>query len=183
MFQHGNVILRKLRREDLPTLLDLKYESWGTTHQVTIANMEDQERWFESLDKNVHTPRNLMLMAHSPKVVNPFGIFKITNIDWASRSCFAAWDVFKEFRGKKLGKPLVVAGTSFCFNVFNLHRVECEILETNIASQKCAESAGFKLEGTKRESIVKMGKYINSGVYGVLDREFTALHPAANSVE
>lgn len=183
MFRHGGVILRKLAREDLPTLLELKSESWETTHHVTIANMEDQERWFDSLDNNVHTPRNLMLMAHSPKVVKPFGIYKISEIDWANRNCFAAWDVFKEFRGKKLGKPLVVAGTAFCFHVLNLWRVGCEILETNIASQKCAEAAGFQREGLKRESVAKLGKYINSDVYGVLEREFSALQAAQNQVD
>lgn len=161
MFQYGEVILRKLQRDDLPTLMELKQESWGTTHHVTIANMEDQERWFDSLDKNVHTPRNLMLMAYSPKVVSPFGIYKISEIDWVNGSCFAAWDIFKEFRGKKLGKPIVTAGTAFCFLVLNLRRVECEILETNIASQKCAEAAGFQREGLKRESVAKLGKYLN----------------------
>jgi len=183
MFQHGDIILRKLQRDDLPTLLELKSESWETTHHVTIANLEDQERWFDSLDKNVHTPRNLMLIACCPKIVKPFGVYKISDIDWVSRNCFAAWDVFKEFRGMKLGKPLVAAGTAFCFEVLNLWRVGCEILETNIASQKCAESAGFRLEGTKRESVVKLGKYINSGVYGVLEREFSALQPTSNQVD
>lgn len=182
MFQYGEVIFRKLQRDDLPTLMELKQESWGTTHHVTIANMEDQERWFDSLDKNVHTPRNLMLMAYSPKVVSPFGIYKISEIDWVNGSCFAAWDIFKEFRGKKLGKPIVTAGTAFCFLVLNLRRVECEILETNIASQKCAEAAGFQCEGLKRESVAKLGKYLNSGVYGVLERDFAALHTLTNLV-
>jgi ribosomal-protein-alanine N-acetyltransferase len=184
MFQFQEITLKKLCRDDLQKLLDLKSESWATTHHATIANIEDQERWFDSLDQNVHTPRNLMLIAHSPKIVSSsFGVFKISEIDWVSRSCFAAWDVFREFRGKKLGRPLVAAGVAFCFRLLNLRRVNCEILATNIASKKCAESAGFQQEGLKRESVSKMGEYIDSEIYGVLSREFAALHGGPNQVE
>lgn len=176
MFAFSGIILRKLKRDDLQTLLDLKNESWMTTHQITIATMEDQLRWFESLDKDVHTPKNLVLIAESTKFTKPVGVYKISNIDWANRNCAVAWDIFHQFRGKKLGKPLVIAGTAFCFKILNMWRVGCEILENNIASQKCAEAAGFQLEGLKRESVLKLEKYINSGVYGVLARDFSALH-------
>jgi len=183
MFGYGGIVLRKLKRDDLMNLLDLKNESWLTTHRITIATMEDQVRWFESLDKDVHTPKNLILIGESAKVGKPFGVYKITDIDWSNRNCAAAWDVYKPFRGQKLGKPLVMAGTAFCFEVLNMWRVGCEILEENTPSQKCAESAGFKLEGLKRQSVAKLGKYLNSGVYGVLASEFSALQLASNQVD
>ena len=183
MFGFDGIVLRKLRRDDLSNLLDLKNESWLTTHHITIATMEDQVRWFESLDKDVHTPKNLILVAESAKFGKPVGVYKITDIDWSNRNCAAAWDIYKHFRNQKLGKPLVITGTAFCFQVLNMWRVGCEILEENIPSQKCAEAAGFKLEGLKRQSVVKLGKYVNSGVYGVLADEFSALHLQSNQVD
>lgn len=57
-----------------------------------------------------------------------------------------------------------------------------KLQEINIASQKCAEAAGFQHEGLKRESVAKLGKYLNSGVYGVLERDFAALHTLTNLV-
>lgn len=176
MFNFENIRFDKLERALLGKLLALKSESWETTHQITIANSEDQNRWFDSLDQNVHTPRNLILVAstHNEKICSfmDFGIFKITDIDWANRTAFVAWDVFKNHRGIGLGKTLVRGGTTFCFRMLNLHRLNCEILETNIPSQKCAEVAGFVKEGIKRESVLKQGVYIDSGVYGMLSKDF-----------
>ena len=184
MFQFGDVKLEKLTDDHLKTLLHLKSESWETTHRITVANYDDQKRWFDSLDKDVHTPKNLMLLANhkSDPCWKQFGIYKITNIDWANRTADVAWDIFKEYRGKKMGKPLVLAGTAFCFHIFNLHRLNCEILESNIPSQKCADWAGFKKEGVKRESVLKKGFFLDSGIYGVLERDF-ALQLVKNGLE
>jgi len=161
------VSFRKLERADLPRLLSLKLESFETTHHVTIANMEDQERWFNSLDHHVHTPRSLALIGSSEEA-SDFGLIKVTGIDWVSRSADLAWDVFKEHRGKGLGKPLVTAGVRYCFDILNLRRLTAEVLENNPASTKCALAAGFVQEGVKRAAVFKGNVYLNSVVYGVL---------------
>ncbi len=81
MFESNNIILKKLCRGDLGVLLELKSESWETTHRITIATLEDQIRWFDSLDKDVHTPKNLMLIAYgSIDETKPrIGLFKISS--------------------------------------------------------------------------------------------------------
>lgn len=163
------MFFRKVEREDLGRLLELKLESFETTHHVAIVTMEDQERWFESLDKHIHTPRNLHLIALNP---TKFGIIKLTNIDWISRSSDMAWDVFKEHRGKGLGKEMVKSGVDFCFDVLNLRRLTAEVLSNNPASAKCAEHAGFVKEGVKKESTYKSSSYLDSAVYGVLKRDW-----------
>lgn len=173
MFEHKGVILEKIKKEHLLELLELKEESWMTTHNITIANMDDQIRWYESLDKDVHCPKNLVLIGGNQEV--DYGVYKISNINWISRTGMVAWDVFRRFRGNGFGKKLVEAGASFAFNVLELRRIECEILETNIASQKCAESAGFVKEGVKRQSIVRMGNSIDSWLYGCLISDFKSV--------
>jgi len=176
MFKHNGLNLTKLQREDLSLLLDLKSESWETTHHITIATMEDQVRWFESLDKDVHSPCSLVLMA-CDKENSKIGIFKISSVDWVNRTADVAWDIFKPHRGNGFGKSLVAAGSTFCFQILNLWRLNCEILETNTVSQKCAFSAGFEKEGVKKESVIKLGSYVDSGIYGLLAENFIALHP------
>lgn len=174
MFNHKGINLHKLQRDLLPKLLELKNESWESTHHITIATMDDQVRWFESLDRDVHTPRNLVLVASQTGFSN-FGIFKISNVDWHARTADVAWDIFKEHRGLKLGAPLVFSGAAFCFKILNLWRLNCEILETNIASQKCADKSGFVKEGVKRKSAYKSSGHVDSGVWGALRQDFTDL--------
>lgn len=78
MFKHNGLTFRKLRREDLKLLQSLKEESWFATHTVAFVNDEDQNRWFDSLDKNVGNPRNLMLIAENDQG-DAVGIYKISS--------------------------------------------------------------------------------------------------------
>jgi len=166
MFSYKSLTLRKLAKKDLKLLFELKQESWFGTHHVTIVNDTDQERWFDNLDRHPHQPGQLFLIAEVAEV--PVGLFKVTSIDWVNRQADAAWDIFKDYRGKGLGKDLVAAGTRFAFEFLNLHRLNAEILETNIVSQKCAMAAGYEKEGCKRQAIFKNDHYINSWMFGAL---------------
>ncbi len=176
MFEHKGIYLRKVSEDDLELLLVLKSESWFGTHNITIANMADQKRWFDSLPTSVHTPDKLFMMAeidnnqgttYKPMLM-PVGTFKITPIDWFNRKAAVAWDVLKEYRGHGYGKKVVQTGCKFCFEVLNLHRLSADILVTNAASIKCAEAAGFKLEGKEVDSVLRNGKYIDSLRYGLI---------------
>lgn len=175
MFEYEGIKLRKLCKGDLSDLKALKDESWFGTHSVSIVNKCDQYRWFESMDADVTNPRNLILVAH-PILAEKYtdhaiGIFKITSIEWVNRTANVAWDLYQPDRGKRLGKPLIKAGVEFCFSLLNLRRLDAEILETNIPSQKCAEAAGFVREGTRRQAVHCRGKedkYVDSHFYGCL---------------
>ncbi len=166
IYEHSNgVKFRKTDKADATVLLSLKNESHFGTHTVTLANLTSQEKWLESISYETHCPRNLVLIAATD---SEFGIFKLFNVDWQSRRAEVGWDVFKEFRGKGKGKLLVKAGVDFCFEIMNLRRLDAQILETNKVSLKCAEAAGFVIEGKQRDAIFKKDKYVNNLILGVL---------------
>lgn len=172
LFTSDGIHLRKIEKEDLPSLSVLKGESWMSTHQKSILNKENQEAWFGNLDNNPHSPSSLILIAEtvSPHMAisNNIGCFKISDIDYINRSANVGWDIFEKHRGKGLGKRLVVAGSTFCFDILNLRRLDAEILSTNKPSQKCAISAGFEQEGVRREAIHKPDGYVDSQIWGLL---------------
>jgi RimJ/RimL family protein N-acetyltransferase len=58
------------------------------------------------------------------------------------------------------------------FLELNLNRIQTLDMEENIAGWRADEKAGFKLEGTLRESIQRFGKYHNQRVYSLLRNEF-----------
>jgi len=172
MFFFEGVIFKKLERDQIYDLINLKNDTWQNTHQITIINMQDQEKWFDKLNSTPNNPNNVILSVYVE--VDEFewiGIYKITNIDWISRKANVAWDLFEKFRGKGFGKKLVKGGAMFCFSVLNLRRLDAEILENNIPSISCAKSTGFVQEGAKRKCIYKNGKYLNSLIFGLLINE------------
>ena len=72
---------------------------------------------------------------------------------------------------KKLGYPELLwqTGVDYLFEVFNLHRLETEVLAYNIPSLKlCVEYTGFQIEGVKKESCYKLGRYHDSIQLGLL---------------
>lgn len=171
MYTFKNITLSKLSGLMLDICKDLKDESWMTTHQVSIVNYENQNNWYASLtNENVNNPRNLVLQGEISGDL--IGIFKIFNIDYVNRTADVAWDVFSKFRGQGFGKILVAAGTSFCFDVLALRRLNAEILDGNEKSAKCALEAGFMIEGLKRQAVHKLGNYVDSRVYGLLVSEW-----------
>ena len=68
------------------------------------------------------------------------------------------------------------SGVDFCFEILNMHRLDSEVLENNLASLKCMEYAGFIKEGLKRKCIHKCNEYISSIVMGLLREDWEKLN-------
>ena len=172
MFEHHGVHLRKIAETDLEALFALKQETWPFTHRTTIANLADQQRWFEGLATDVHAPANLVLVARV-EGVGDFGIFKLFGVDYVSRSAAVGWDIFAQHRGQRLGPRLVAAGAAFAFEVLNLNRLGAEILEGNQRSLGCARAVGFVHEGRARQAVWKRDSYLDSLLFGLLRSDFS----------
>jgi RimJ/RimL family protein N-acetyltransferase len=168
---------RKLDELDLPYLTAIKAETWQDTHNATIANADNQRAWLLSLVSDVNMPKTLFLTFVQIKGKRVYGFYKITNIDYINRTADVGWDLVKSARGAGLGSVLVREGAAFCFEVLNLRRLTAEILTGNKASQRCAEKAGFIVEGVKRQAVYLRGvgtveAYAGSQVWGLLRDEF-----------
>jgi RimJ/RimL family protein N-acetyltransferase len=175
LYTHTNTIaFRKADKCDAAKLLDLKNESHFGTHTVTYANLTSQEKWLESISQETQCPRTLILIANVSLNTSGYdcGVFKFFNIDWQNRKADVGWDIFQGWRGKGYGKKLVIAGVAFAFKLMNLHRLDAQILITNEVSVKCAEAAGFKVEGTQRKAIFKNNEYVANLVLGVLNENY-----------
>jgi|TARA_R110000824_G_scaffold82768_10_gene207483 RimJ/RimL family protein N-acetyltransferase len=181
-----NFGFRKLRREDVPLLSELKAETWKNTHTGTIVNADDQDRWFDSMQTDHNQPDKLFLtlVQRKGKEKDVVGFYKIANVDWVSRCADVGWDLVPDYRGMGIGKVIVRGGASFCFNFLNLRRLTAEILVSNVASQNCAAAANFVIEGLKREAVyvrkeydrnnvtpASGGEYAHSQVWGLLRSE------------
>lgn len=164
MYPHKNsLILKKIEREDLIWMKELKDESWFGTHRVSVLNMEDQCKWFDRIQCDDST-----LVLKVLRGAEIIGLFKIFSIDSVSRMCDVGWDLVRDHRGKQNGKSLVEVGTDFCFEMLNMNRLNAEILSNNVASQKCAEFNCYVREGCKRKAVYRCGCFLDSYLYGII---------------
>lgn len=182
LYKHKNRIsFRKVEYKDLILLKNLKDESWFGTHQTTIVNDLNQKEWFEKISRSYN---HLYLLAYNFNFNDtdrpPVGIYKISNIDWINRCYDSAYDIFLDMRKKGYGKSVMAAGVDFGFEVLNMHRVNTEVLENNIASYKNIVCAGFIKEGLKRKSVYKCNEWINSIAMGILKEDWQKLDRVMN---
>jgi len=168
MYAHKDGIkLRKLHKGDLHSLLKLKEESWWGTHSTLIVNIEDQLKWYECISHN-----QLYMIAENSDN-KPIGIACYTEIDWFGRSLNISGSIYKEFRKMNAVKCSFSCGLDFAFEVLNMQRVGAEVLETHSAAQHLEIGhLGLKVEGRRRKSVYKSGKYYDSIMLGILREEW-----------
>lgn len=174
MYSHKNgMTLRKIEQSDLSTLLMIKQESWWGTHRTLIANSQDQQKWFNSLDANTI----VLIVTDSYASKKNGGVCVISDIDWIGLTASLSGSVYKSHRISENTTRGFASALDFCFEMLNMHRVECQVLETNYASQKLlVHHLGMKLEGKRRQAVYKSGHYCDSLIFGMLRNEWSA-HP------
>lgn len=174
MYHHKDgSYLRKVEKNDLERLLKLKQESWWGTNQTSILNMDDQEKWFNSLNDN-----NLAMIGSQPldgksQGYWAVGVLLYSNISWTNRSLLLSGSIFKDFRESCNVKAFYCAGLDFAFEILNINRVEAMVLETNAPAQEIEINLlGGKIEGRKRQAIYKSGKYYDVYIVSLLREEW-----------
>jgi RimJ/RimL family protein N-acetyltransferase len=165
MFQY-DLTLRKLNKNDIKKLFLLKTEAFDNHHRVAIINDTDQEEWFNSLNKDVYHPKNLILIGMQKKL--DIGVVFLTNINYINKTSDIGIDIYKKYRGKGYGTKLMSSGIQFCKKILNLRKLNCEVLQHNVASMRMCEKNGFVQEGIRKEQIHKRGLYIDSIMYGLI---------------
>ena len=167
-YQHkNNIDLRKIDEIDLPQLLSLKNESWFGTVQTACLNMSDQRKWFEKISSDRSC---LYFIIQEGGFAT--GLYGITDIDWINQSCGFSHSIYKDFRGRGLGKRSLRAAIDMTFEVFNMRRIETWILSNNVAEIRTVRHTGFIEEGCKRKAVYKCGDYLDCILFGLLREDW-----------
>src|SRR5690606_21347965 len=75
-------------------------------------------------------------------------------------SAYIALGIAEGQRGKGIGTELFRALDSWAA-LISLHRLELTVMETNAAGLALYKKAGFEVEGTKRDSLLINGQFVN----------------------
>ena len=161
---------RELREDDL----NGNWYNWFNDSEITKFqnkkifpnSYEKQKKYYEYLLKS-STDVVFAIIDDSSDI--HIGNVGLHHIDWVHRSAELGIVLGeKDFHGKKIGKGAWDMITKYGFDVLNLHRVYAIIMEENHSSRKCAEAAGFKLEGKISDYFFKNGTYQNICYYNVV---------------
>jgi len=71
-------------------------------------------------------------------------------------------------------KEAATAVIDWSFSLLGLHSIVADINPNNVTSRQLLLSLGFKKEGYHRENYYFRGEYLDSEMYGILERDFRA---------
>lgn len=135
----------------------------GTKYFVSEAY---EKQWIENTIFNSKDVKLAICLVENEKHI---GNVYMTNINEINRSCVSHVLIGeKEYWGNGYAREALLLAIDYMFNERNMHRIQANVLTSNIASLKMHEKCGYKLEGTLREAVYKNGKYQGQWVLGLV---------------
>lgn len=171
----NNVFLRALELEDykFTHLWRIDDETWSSVvGPKRYVSLETERKWVAKAIEAHESFKTLRFVVCIDNSHDAVGLVTVSGIDNINRSCSISYMVDPELRGKKIAFKSLVKVIDYLFREVNLNRVECKILEDNIASRKTAEKVGMKEEGVLRHAVFKSGIFKNLMLYGMLQEDF-----------
>lgn len=154
------VYLRAFEPDDYKTTIKWRKDDviWGMLGGTKYFVSEAYEKqWIENTIFNSKDVKLAVCLDENDKHI---GNVYMTNINEINRSCVSHVLIGeKEYWGHGYAREALLLAIDYMFNERNIHRIQANVLVSNVASLKMHEKCGYKLEGTLREAVYKNGKY------------------------
>jgi hypothetical protein len=163
-------ILRPIREEELEMIMQWRMSPEITKFMYTDPELtlEGQKKWYHSLQNREDM---MSFMIEVDEI--PSGILNITDIDHVNRRC--SWGYYmavKEKRSLKLALALEWNLYDYVFDVLGMHKLEGEIFSFNKPVLRLHQMCGSRVEGVKKDHILKHGQYYDVTITGILKQEW-----------
>lgn len=171
------IILREYQKEDLAPI-----RQWVVNSEITdllsdnflFPNTLTQTEFFlngrlEDKDDNY---RGFVIA--KKETLEYLGQIDLISINWKNRSALLGIVLAKEAQNQGFGSESIQLIQQFVFNSLNLHRLELNVLGTNLKAQYCYKKCGFQIEGCKKDAVYQNGQYVNMVQMAVLKPEWLA---------
>jgi [ribosomal protein S5]-alanine N-acetyltransferase len=162
---------------------------WSITDAPTLALIADNKKIADNLRdgfpfpyslKDAHNWLNLILPENIPprffaitinkQLIGSIGI--VTKTDIYRRNFEIGYFLSEEFWGKGIATRAIKAATSYAFRQFDVVRTYAEPFSDNTGSRRALEKAGYRLEATLKNNVIKNGLIKDSCIYSVLREDY-----------
>ena len=172
MLKGKKVVLRAIRRDDLPRLVefanDLEVYAFSGYHSWRPLSIAAKEAEF---DENVEQRDAVQFAIEVDGIV--IGDCGLTHVSNDHRHCMLGISIGdKDHWGKGYGEDAMTILLDYAFDHLNMHRVHLGVFGTNPRAQRLYTKLGFVDEGADREAVFKDGRYIDNIRMSILDREW-----------
>jgi RimJ/RimL family protein N-acetyltransferase len=100
------------------------------------------------------------------------GMCALGSVDKANRKAELGYWIARKYWGNGYGKEALKLMSSFGFGKLGLNRIYAKVLTDNERSTRLLGSVGFKKEGTLRQEILRMGRFLDCFMFSTLKSEY-----------
>jgi RimJ/RimL family protein N-acetyltransferase len=152
-------------------------------HLAQWHNGEDMRRYFnvyptsdtrmkERIDQFYRSFQHILLGVVMKETNDLIGIVGLKDINTLNQTAEFYVKIDPSRQGKGYGTEATTLMLRYGFLELNLNRIQTQDMEENMGGWRADEKAGFKLEGTLREAILRFGRYHHVRVYSILRSEY-----------
>jgi RimJ/RimL family protein N-acetyltransferase len=157
------ITLKKITIDDIPTLCEIRNLCVDYLHNSNKFTLDETLRWF-----NYDKPNYYSIILNNRMI----GYFRTSNYSEINKSIYVGADIHPDFWGKGYGFDSYSKFIPYLFNDYGINKISLEVLSTNLRAINLYKKIGFKIEGIKREEILKNNKFIDSIIMSILKKEY-----------
>lgn len=131
-------------------------------------SLKDAREWLKTI-LPINPPLNFAII-YENDIAGNIGI--LTKTDIHRKNFEIGYFLSEKFWGRNIAARAIKAITSYAFSNFDIARVYAETFSDNVRSRRALEKAGFILEATLKNYVIKNGIIKDSCIYSVLKEDF-----------
>ncbi|MGP4081378.1 GNAT family N-acetyltransferase [Pseudalkalibacillus sp. R45] len=173
LFQGERIKLRKMKIEDAST-----YYKWQNDMEIApLVNPFIDSLSFHEVEENLkgmlHADNRKNYIIMHLEAEEPIGYVGLFNINHYHKNaeCFIAI-CEREFRVKGFGQETMEILMEYVFKEMNMHRLSLRVFADNTHAIRMYEKIGFEVEGHLRETRFHDGKWQDSYIMSILQRDY-----------
>lgn len=168
----NRVLLRPICAEDVSLIVQWKSDQFIKTMALSSSVLIDVQEQSRDIEHAIAAKDQIYYIICLKSDKRPIGYIRINLTDDEGKM---AWLRFALGACREQGymKESLIAFIEYLFNI-GIVRIDAEVYQSNIRSQRLMESIGFCIEGRKREARFNGQSYEDVIVYGLLKKEWTA---------
>ena len=146
---------------------------WSSPPLTDLAQVQQMLAGFYE-DYSTRNALHLGIERHADNVL--MGICTFFHFHVVSRRAELGYALGRPFWGSGYMHEALEAFITYAFETLGLNRLEADIDPRNLASAKTLERLGFQKEGLLRERWIVSGEVSDTGLYGLLRRDWLQRH-------
>lgn len=172
ILKNENVFLRALEPKDLDFLYQIENDTsiWHVSATTAPYSKYVLQQYLQNATQDIYKAQQLRLVICCSKTNQTVGLIDLFDFSPKDKRVGVGVVIAEEqFKQKGYAKNALKILLNYCFNVLDLHQVYANIEQDNLASIQLFTALNFNLIGIKKDWNKRGNKYIDEGIYQLIN--------------